>query len=251
MPWYWVGVQWRLGLALLVAIVIVGCYYTNRSRDLVAVGTEWWYAGSSAMLIGMALLHFWLGSTVRSEVDLYSPLGTASFYITQGGGNILVNHHHSDPVQRYAADIVVLGNSGKRARNIYAKELDEYFSFNYPLTAPCAGIVRAMKSTLADQSIGRTDTQNLAGNFVLIGCGNYSVLLAHLKHDSSPVLMVGDHVNVGQLIGHIGNSGNTTEPHLHLQVVTHLGDADAAFPLSGVGVPFTIAARVTVRGLYD
>lgn len=116
-----------------------------------------------------------------------------------------------------------------------------------------ASLVRASSSVSAppDQALGSTDTHNLAGNLVLIGCGNYAVLLAHLKQDLSPLLKVGDRLNVGQLIGRVGNSGNTTEPHLHLQVVTGLADADPTFPLAAVGVPFTIAGRAMVRGWYD
>ena len=42
-------------------------------------------------------------------------------------------------------------------------------------------------------------------------------MFAHLRQGSAPVAE-GDRVVAGEVIGRLGNSGNTTEPHLHLQV---------------------------------
>jgi murein DD-endopeptidase MepM/ murein hydrolase activator NlpD len=39
-----------------------------------------------------------------------------------------------------------------------------------------------------------------------------------MKHDSATV-QVGDRVKKGQRIGRLGNSGNTSEPHLHFQMM--------------------------------
>jgi murein DD-endopeptidase MepM/ murein hydrolase activator NlpD len=52
------------------------------------------------------------------------------------------------------------------------------------------------------------------------------VLLAHLKQ-SSIVVDVGDIVTAGQEIGQFGNSGNTSQPHLHIQVMTTINFDDA------------------------
>ncbi len=61
-----------------------------------------------------------------------------------------------------------------------------------------------------------------AGNQIVIELVNgLFVLLAHLQHGSVRV-REGDLVRVGDELARIGNSGNTTLPHLHLQVQTHV-----------------------------
>ena len=56
------------------------------------------------------------------------------------------------------------------------------------------------------------------GNYVLLRCGALRVLLAHLARGTLAV-SAGDAVRVGQLVGRIGNSGNTSEPHLHVSAM--------------------------------
>ncbi|MFE9461552.1 peptidoglycan DD-metalloendopeptidase family protein [Streptomyces californicus] len=80
----------------------------------------------------------------------------------------------------------------------------------------------------------------IIGNHVILdlGGGTYAVY-AHLRRGSLRV-RAGDRVRAGQEIGHVGNSGNTTEPHLHFHLMDG-PDLDAArgvpFTWRGVGVP--------------
>ncbi|WP_050499379.1 M23 family metallopeptidase [Streptomyces sp. NRRL F-5681] len=80
----------------------------------------------------------------------------------------------------------------------------------------------------------------IIGNHVILdlGGGTYAVY-AHLRRGSLRV-RAGDRVRAGQEIGHVGNSGNTTEPHLHFHLMDG-PDPDAArgvpFTWRGVGVP--------------
>ena len=70
-----------------------------------------------------------------------------------------------------------------------------------------------------------------AGNHVVIdhGNGEYS-LLAHFRRGTVTV-HAGDRVKAGELLGHCGNSGNSSEPHLHI----HLQNASKFG--SGEGLP--------------
>lgn len=72
----------------------------------------------------------------------------------------------------------------------------------------------------------------IAGNHVVVdhGDGSYAILV-HLER-GSPAVRRGDRVSTGQLIGPVGNSGNTTEPHLHFQLT------DDRRPAGSAGVPF-------------
>ncbi|MFD8945735.1 M23 family metallopeptidase, partial [Streptomyces californicus] len=80
----------------------------------------------------------------------------------------------------------------------------------------------------------------IIGNHVILdlGGGTYAVY-AHLRRGSLRV-RAGDRVRAGQGIGRVGNSGNTTEPHLHFHLMDG-PDPDAArgvpFTWRGVGVP--------------
>ncbi|MEU5136787.1 peptidoglycan DD-metalloendopeptidase family protein [Streptomyces californicus] len=80
----------------------------------------------------------------------------------------------------------------------------------------------------------------IIGNHVILdfGGGTYAVY-AHLRRGSLRV-RAGDQVRAGQGIGRVGNSGNTTEPHLHFHLMDG-PDPDAArgvpFTWRGVGVP--------------
>lgn len=100
--------------------------------------------------------------------------------------------------------------------------------------APVQGVVIAAHDVEPDHpahrgfpSIGYALTQQrraqagwvaLAGNHVFIESGGIVVALCHLVHGSVRV-QPGQHVQVGDVLGQCGNSGNSTEPHVHVQAI--------------------------------
>lgn len=65
---------------------------------------------------------------------------------------------------------------------------------------------------------GKLDIRPNAGNYVMIKAKEgYIVFLAHLRNGSTKVKK-GDLVKKGELIGNVGNSGNSTAPHLHINL---------------------------------
>jgi len=84
------------------------------------------------------------------------------------------------------------------------------------------------------------------GNYVVIDAGTSFVLLAHLRKASLAV-KVGDAVRAGDLVAYVGNSGNTSAPHLHVQVMNRAdpNDPDVA------GVPATFRDYVEATGRGD
>ena len=75
-----------------------------------------------------------------------------------------------------------------------------------------------MISTRPDVPVGDSDLEHPEGNIVVVDIGGgRDVLYAHLKQGSARV-RVGDRVVSGQDIGLVGDSGNSDEPHLHIQV---------------------------------
>jgi len=81
------------------------------------------------------------------------------------------------------------------------------------------------------------DRSNARGNHVAIACAGIRVELAHLKKGSVRP-RVGAQVQVGDHLGQVGNSGNTTEPHLHIHGVQ---------PATGLGIPITFNGSAPVR----
>jgi peptidase M23-like protein len=132
------------------------------------------------------------------------------------GRSPLVNDHWGTQTQRHALDMIQVVD-GKSYRGDKQK-LTSYYAFGKTLVAPTAGRVTAVVESRPDLPIGDSDLSHPEGNVLVldIGGGRY-VMMAHIQHGSIAVA-VGDDVRRGQPIAKVGNSGNTSEPHLHIQV---------------------------------
>ena len=144
------------------------------------------------------------------------------WYVFSGGRSDLINAHYPaslpvvGPEQADALDVIQLQNG--RSRTGDARQLSSYLAFGQPVLAPGDGIVTAIADTLPDLPVGTSDNKHLEGNYLVLDLGGQRyVMLAHLKQGSARVAM-GDRVRRGQPIAQVGNSGSTSEPHLHLQV---------------------------------
>ena len=153
------------------------------------------------------------------------------WYVFWGGRTPEENYHVVSPAQRFAYDLVVRRDGRSHAGT--GRALEDYHCFGLPILAPAAGTVAKAVDEHPDQAIGSADGRNPAGNHVVIDHrnGEFSTL-AHLKRGSLTV-KAGDTVDAGQPIGACGNSGNTSEPHLHYQ----LQDAADMFTPGTLGLP--------------
>jgi hypothetical protein len=153
--------------------------------------------------------------TRLSAVTIGPPF-RGEWFVMQGGASALVNHHYPIPEQSDALDLVML----KEGRPVHgdSSRLESYAAYGQPLFAPADGRVTRVLNNRPDVAIGQTDVERIVGNHIIIevGQGKY-VLMAHLKK-GSVVVSEGDKVRRGQPVAACGNSGNTSEPHLHLQV---------------------------------
>jgi murein DD-endopeptidase MepM/ murein hydrolase activator NlpD len=76
----------------------------------------------------------------------------------------------------------------------------------------------AVRDDRSDMPIGQVDSEVIEGNHVVVELApERYLLLAHLQQ-GSVVVAEGDEVGAGDLLGRCGNSGNTSQPHLHIQV---------------------------------
>jgi hypothetical protein len=158
------------------------------------------------------------------------------WYVFWGGSTRSQNYHVDSADQRHAFDLVVRKDG--KTHSGEGKENTEYYAWGRPIVAPATGIVVAVVNDLPDNKPGvTTDTRNPAGNHVVLdlGKGEYA-LLAHLQKGSVRV-RTGDSVKPGDVLGLCGNSGNTTQPHLHF----HLQDRARLFRGDALGLPATFS----------
>ncbi|MGZ4582493.1 MAG: M23 family metallopeptidase [Nocardioidaceae bacterium] len=138
------------------------------------------------------------------------------WHVVHGGHAELVNAHAVTGFEADALDLLrqVHGQSYRGD----TQRLSSYYAYGAPVVAPASGTVTQVVSHRPDEAIGSSDIDHPAGNFVIIGIGaGRYVVLAHLRPGSLRVVP-GQHVAAGQRVASVGNSGNTSEPHLHLQV---------------------------------
>jgi hypothetical protein len=147
--------------------------------------------------------------------------------------------------QRYALDFVVETEGGVRHRGD-GSENEQYYCFGTPVHAPAGGTVRRVHDGEEDNAPGRMNARSVLGNYVIIEHSkNECSLLAHLKK-GSVLAAEGEKVKAGQIIGQVGNSGNSSEPHLHYQ----LQDGPQFETADGLPVRFD-SYRVLVDGKWQ
>jgi hypothetical protein len=125
--------------------------------------------------------------------------------------------------QRFAIDLFLLDQQ-HRTWIGDPKDVHSYLSYGQPALAAADGVVVAAFDGLPDQHPPAPPPippiADTVGNHVIIKTGSNAYLLyAHMKPGTIAV-QVGQQVKVGQQIGSIGTTGNSTTPHLHFQVIT-------------------------------
>jgi len=158
-----------------------------------------------------------------------------------------------DLAQRFAIDFVQVDlaaaaaggdpfTHGDPTRN------ESYLLFGAPILAVGPGEIVDLRDGVAEndltQPLPPPDIQSAPGNYVVerLGDGRFA-LYAHLQTGSVAV-KVGDRVSRGQVLGHVGNTGNSTMPHLHFHLM------DGPSPLESNGLPY-IFDRFDLEGTTD
>lgn len=169
--------------------------------------------GSLFMATQMARIYWPVPKT--EGVILAAPF-RGEWLVLNGGRSSLINIHYRLANQRNALDIERIVNGQERTGD--RQKWASYPSWGETVYAPADGKIAKVVSDLDDNPVGQTDEENRAGNHVAIDMGNGRfVMMAHLQK-GSVLVKEGGVVHAGQPIGKSGNSGNTSGPHLHLQV---------------------------------
>lgn len=194
-------------------------------------------------------------------VDVGFPF-TGRWLVQNSPADRVPSHGTTRFATSYAIDFVPVGADGRTApittASLFRPEpADRFPGFGRPIVAPADGTVVAIHDPEADHpayrglpSVWYALTQArrasggwlaLAGNHVLIETSGIVLALCHLQQGSVTV-RPGGHVRRGDLLGRCGNSGNSTEPHVHLQAIS---TADIA---RATAVPLTFDGRLPRNG---
>lgn len=209
-----------------------------------------WSDALAGLLISLLVGAFCLFVTRQkvigtAELLMHCPVSDGRFLVVQGGASRFVNHHlkclHISQLrgQSHGVDIVAAGPLGLQARKVWPEKAEDFWIYGHPLLSPVTGQVSAAIDGADDQVLGESDRTAPLGNHVCIQYddpefGGVEICMAHLRKGSVAVTK-GDEVRIGQRLGEIGNSGNSSDPHLHIHA--HKPDGSGN-PLSGA--PITI-----------
>lgn len=190
----------------------------------------------------------------QSKNDYIFPL-KGVWYV--GAGASLNTHHRWVVNEEFALDVVKTGANGLSRRN-RTQKLSDFFAYNEPVMAIADGVVVAARADRPEnaammrrpdetaevymQRVMAMQAETVAEDLDAIG-GNY-VTIEHANSEYSHYLHLaagsvklkpGDAVEQGDVVGAIGQSGNSTEPHLHFQVT------DGVDPFYSRGLPVSFS----------
>lgn len=150
--------------------------------------------------------------------------------------------------QRFAIDWIYVNNNEELAKN-NIKENENWHTYGLELVSVADGIVVDVKDDiienepLSEEMAVHITKETIGGNYVIIDIGNdiyafYGHLIPH-----SLKVSIGNKVKKGQVIGLLGNSGNSDLPHLHF----HLESKSNIF-FGGEGMPYHIKEFIQLKG---
>jgi hypothetical protein len=152
----------------------------------------------------------------------------------------------NDLSERFASDFIRIDNQGGAAEGDLTRN-DRFFTFGEPVYAVADGrVVRTLNNVpentpLTEPPSNQFTTRTIVGNQVVLKLrdGRFAAY-GHLQTGSVRVRR-GQTVRAGQVLGRVGNTGESGGPHLHFQL------SDGQDPLASNGVPY-VFARFTLTG---
>ena len=184
----------------------------------------------------------------RGPIAISSPLRGDHWLAGNGPSNtsghrkaLIPIDGHAAIAQRFAIDWVRLRDDGKTFHDD-EKDNKNYLAYGNDALAVADGVVTEVKDGIPENIPGANSRavpitlETVGGNHVILDIGGgHFAFYAHLQPGSLRVKL-GDKVRRGQVVGLVGNSGNSTEPHLHFHI------ENATSPLGAEGLPYSLAS---------
>ena len=191
-------------------------YKTNFEKALFAINIS---VDNNSKINGLLVKPFKesnLPKIERNKTKLILPFN-GQWNVTWGGDTKELNYHVESEAQKNAFDILIKNDKGNSFKTD-GKTNEDYYAFGKELIAPCDGEIILVVDGVRDNVPGILNPIYIPGNTVIIKTANNEYLFfAHFKQHSI-VVKQGQKVKQGQLLGLCGNSGNSSESHLHFHI---------------------------------
>ena len=236
-----------LVFGLVISLRIRSLSYAGRARPI-------FLSIVSVTMLGLGLVFIGFGTLGRVPptepfVELAPPHPRDErFCVLSGGNTLLLNAHFLEgpntgaSFERHSVDFIKLNRFRFRTKTPYSlnpKPVDPagYAIFDEPVFAPCSGDVVSVENDKPDNLAGFEYRSHEGSNLVELSCKNAYILLAHFRRNSVRVSK-GQSVEAGDLLGFVGNSGNTEEPHLHIHAQSTSFQATEMAPAQAIPIRF-------------
>jgi len=247
-----IKILWKIGAAWAVVWIVLGIFDITVPHPLFRLPTlltfflvfdiGFWLV--MVQILGNIFVEISHGAKLPSDenydckVDYILPF-EGKWTVVNGGVSKELSHSWEIFPQRYAYDFIIMDDAGKSFSGD-GKNLHSYYCYGKNLIAPADGVVVQVSDKHKDSRVDNgakvyCDVWDIRGNFIVIKHDEkeFSVF-AHLIPGSA-IVCEGDKVKQGAVIAKCGNSGNTSEPHLHFQLQTGKSFfASAGLPISFV-----------------
>jgi murein DD-endopeptidase MepM/ murein hydrolase activator NlpD len=153
---------------------------------------------------------------IRNTTKMKLPF-KGEWSVTWGGDTKEQNYHVESIAQKNAFDFLIYDEKGSTHKGT-GEANEDYYAFGKELYAPCDGEVVLVVDGVKDNIPGILNPIYIPGNTVIIKTANGEfAFFAHFKQHSI-VVKQGQKVTTGTLLGLCGNSGNSSEAHLHFHL---------------------------------
>lgn len=234
-PWGLLSYYLRFALPIVFFIALIKSSTRLKNREIFARSER---KGRLKINIKLLLLAGFIALSVlsikpyfeenKSVADISFPLKDGRFAIVQGGDSMVTNAiHRLDADEIHAIDIVQLNLLGAHASGFFPESLSDYEIYGKTVLSPCSGRIITTQDKIIDNYPGETDVERPDGNLIVMECADLRVTFKHLKSRSIAV-KPGDEVRSGRAVAMIGNSGDSSAPHLHMSVAKKRGKSDYA-----------------------
>jgi hypothetical protein len=186
-------------------------------------------------------------------INLDFPFNNGIYSIIWGGNSVVSptmnrHYHHSlykkigiHDKTKYAVDITKLNGFGTSALGLLPKINEAYSIFQEEVYSPCDGkvlkVVNHIHENIPFSGIYPKDL----GNRILIKTSEFIIMICHFQNGSI-VVKEGDQIKKGALLGQVGNSGWSDQPHLHIQA-NHIDDSTSI----GEGIPIFFDGKNPIK----
>ena len=180
------------------------------------------------------------GRRYKTQVAYTLPFD-GEWLVANGGATPKTSHSWDILGQRFALDFVQ-ANNALQTHTGRGTKAEEYFCYGSEICAAADGTVVSVEDRVRQAFLGwglcDFTARSFVGNHVLVEhAEGECALYAHLVRGSIAVAP-GDRVDRGQVLGHCGHTGHSTEPHLHFHLQ---GSADL---FRGMGLPVSFSHLV-------